>query len=308
MKNTIKTIFFGTHDFAVEILKGLVEDPAIEVVKVITQPDKPVGRKKVMTPPPVKVYAEKQEIEVEQPKSLKKYEIAADIYDLFIVAQYGKLVPKHILDAPKHGTINVHTSLLPKYRGASPVQSAILHGESETGVTIMLMDEGLDTGPMLLQQTTPISPDETAPELNMRLAHIGKDALLQAIALYLNNTIVPEPQDNTLATHCTQLSRDDGRIDWNKSAQDIYNQYRAFTPWPGVWTTWNNKRVKLLEVLPADETLDPGTVHIHDNRMFVGCDDASIEIKHIQLEGKPAMDIGTFLVGYAESMNNEKFE
>ena len=223
-------------------------------------------------------------------------------YELGITAQYGGLIPKHILEAPTHGILNVHTSLLPKYRGASPIQSAILNGDKETGVTIMKMDEGLDTGPILLQKKVSIGPDETYPELEAGLAKLGSEALLEAIPLYVNSELVPQPQDNAHATFCKQLTREDGRIDWQLSAQEIYNQYRGLTPWPGVWTVWNEKRLKLLEIKGTGQrevtsTQLQGTITTENDKIFVQTGNGQIKIIELQLEGKKAMDAKTFLMG-----------
>lgn len=296
----IKIVFFGTHTFATTILQGLIDDRNIDVSLVVTQPDKPVGRKKIMTPPPVKILAEKAGIPIAQPPSLKQWEMPVKNIDLGITAQYGLIIPKHILDAPQHGMINVHTSLLPKYRGASPIQSALIAGEIETGVTIMLMDVGLDTGPILLQKSLIIDKQDTYLTLDEKLATLGNEALLEAIPQYLNNTLKPFPQDETLATHCKQFSREDGKIDWHQSTQTIYNRYKGLTPWPGIWTTWGTKRLKLLAVTPNNHHLNPGLVAYKDNQLLIGTTDASLEILELQLEGKKATDAKTFMNGYKQ--------
>ncbi|PLX26410.1 methionyl-tRNA formyltransferase, partial [Candidatus Parcubacteria bacterium] len=229
----IKTVFFGTHDFAVTILQGLLDNPLFDIELVITQPDRPVGRKQKLQKSPVKKIAEKNNLKIDQPVSLKTYQLAnLPTCELFIVAQYGLLIPKNILEAPKHGTINVHTSLLPKYRGASPIQSALLNGDTETGVTIMLMDVGLDSGPILLQKNIDILPDETYLELDARLAAVGSEALSESIPEYISGELKPQTQDESKVTLCQKLSRDDGKVDWQKTTEEIYNQYRALTPWP----------------------------------------------------------------------------
>ncbi len=298
--NKTKIVFFGTHNFAATILQGLFDHPGIEVVGVVTQPDKPAGRKKVMTSPPVKVLANSLGLHVEQPASLKDYELEIKRWDLGVTAQYGLLIPKSILDLPKRGMINVHTSLLPKYRGASPIQSAIINGEIETGVTIMMMDVGLDTGLILLQKSVIIGKDDTYVTLDEKLAEIGSQALLLAIPEYINGDIEPYPQDESLATHCKQFTRDDGKIDWSRSASDIFNQYRGLTPWPGVWSTLDRKRLKLLDIKVSDEKVDSGKISIVENKMFIGSESGSIEVIELQLEGKKAMDVKTFLKGNSQ--------
>lgn len=299
----IKTVFFGTHDFAVTILQSLIDAPDVSVDLVITQPDKPVGRKKVITPPPVKVLAENHGISVEQPKSLKKYELS-DSFDVGVTAQYGLLVPEHILDAPTHGVLNVHTSLLPKYRGASPIQSALINGEAETGVTIMKMDVGLDTGPILLQKSLAIDPDDTYPILDAKLAQIGAEALLEALPQYVSGALTPQEQNNDEVTTCSQFSREDGEIDWSRSAADIYNQYRGMTPWPGIWTVWNDKRLKLLEVSRSDKSGSAGTAQVDGDTLYIGTSDGSIEVIRLQLEGKPATDAKSFIAGHSSIHNS----
>lgn len=293
----VKTVFAGTHEFAASILEQLVSFPFLDITGVITQPDKPVGRKKVMTPPPVKRMAEKLGLPVAQPKSLKSYSFA-EVPQLMIVAQYGKLIPEAILDAPEFGVINTHTSLLPKYRGASPIQSALITGETVTGVTIMKMDVGLDTGPMLLQKTIDILPDETYLELDKRLAVLSATALEEALPPYLFEGKAPVEQNDAEATHCKQLTRDDGQIDWQLSTHSIYNHYRGLTPWPGIWTSWEDKRLKLLQVSPAEKDIPAGKVVIEHDTMYVGTGDHSLIAQEVQLEGKPAMAAKDFISGY----------
>ncbi|HAT03951.1 MAG TPA: methionyl-tRNA formyltransferase [Candidatus Magasanikbacteria bacterium] len=294
----MKIIFFGTHDFATTILQGLIDSPLFDIEIVITQPDRPVGRKQELQASPVKLLAEKNNLSIGQPSSLKTYNLKPKTYDLFIVAQYGLLIPPHILNAPQHGTINVHTSLLPKYRGASPIQSALLNGEHETGVTIMKMDIGLDTGPILLQKLLTIDPDDTYTDLDKKLAVLGLQGLEEAVPQYIEGKLNPVPQDDSKATTCKQLSRDDGHIDWNKTSQEIYNQFRAFTPWPGVWTLWGDKRLKLLDIKPTQKQIIPSKVIVEHDILRIGTKDSSIQVFELQLEGKPKMDIKTFLNGY----------
>lgn len=293
-----KIIFFGTHQFATKILSGLIDSPLFEIKKVITQPDKPVGRKQILQKSPVKLLAEENNLEIDQPDSLKNYELLANGSELFIVAQYGLIIPENILNIPKFGTINVHTSLLPKYRGASPIQSAILNGDTKTGITIMLMDKGMDSGPILSQKEIDIENAETYLELDARMANISSQLLLSTIPKYLDKTIVPQNQDETQVTLCKKLSRDDGKIDWKNSSKQIYNQYRAFTPWPGVWTMWNDKRIKLLKIKISEEKLATGLVQIEQDKIYVGTNDFALEITKLQIEGKPVIESKVFLNGY----------
>jgi len=299
-KNKTKIIFFGTHKFAATILQALLAEPSFEVKLVITAPDKPAGRKQEMQKSLVKIMAEKHGLKIEQPQSLKNYTLHANRYTLGITAQYGGLIPKHLFDTPTHGILNVHTSLLPKYRGAAPIQTAIMNGETETGVTIMKMDAGLDTGPILSQKKLLIGPDEMYPEVEAKLAHLGVAALLEAIPKYLAGELEPKSQDESQATDCKQLTREDGRIDWRRSARDIYNQYRALTPWPGVWTMWQNKRLKLLRLKPTEIKLAPGQVKTDTGRCLIGAGQGAIEALDLQLEGKKPMTVEIFLLGAKE--------
>lgn len=294
----INIVFFGTHHFATKILEGLIESPFISVELVVTQPDKPVGRKKEIKPSPVKLLAEKHGIKVEQPDSLKDFNIKEKKYKLGIVAQYGNIIPKRIIDAPEFNTLNVHTSLLPKYRGASPIQSALINGDTETGVTIMKMDEGLDTGPILVQKMTEIDPDDTYTILDNKLAEIGLQALLGAISSYIDGSITLKQQDDAEATLCKQLDREAGKISWNKPCIEIYNLYRGLTPWPGIWTKWNNKRLKLIKIKPSDKNIKPGEVFSENSKIYIGCKTNSVEVIELQLEGKRVMQAKEFLNGY----------
>lgn len=300
----IKTIFFGTHEFAKTILQGLIDSPIFEIDKVITQPDKPVGRKQILQKSPVKILAEEHNLEIDQPESLKNYELRTKNSELFIVAQYGLLIPESILNIPKFGTINTHTSLLPKYRGASPIQSAIFNGETKTGVTIMLMDKGMDSGPILSQQEVVIDSDDTYLMLDTKMAQIASELLLNTVPQYIDGKLKPQIQNENEVTFCKKLDRDDGKIDWQKSSTEIYNQYRAFTPWPGVWTTWNDKRLKLLKMSPSDKKLESGKVTIENDIIYIGTANGSIEIIELQLEGKPVMSSKVFINGYGKNFDH----
>lgn len=299
----IKVVFFGTEQFAVTILEGLLRCPFVQIVGVITQPDQPVGRKQILTPPPTKIWTEHHNIPVFQPEKLKEFDYSSLECDINIVAQYGKIIPNHIIEAPQYKTLNVHTSLLPKYRGASPIQTALLNGETETGVTIMLMSEELDAGPILLQKKTTIESDETYQELDSRLALIGTEALLETFPLYIEGTLSPLPQNEKEATFTKILTREDGKIDWKKTAQEIYNQYRGLTPWPGIWTTFNSKRLKLLKIQPSSLVLSPGQIDVQDEKMYIGTADGSITVTSLQLEGKQAMTVNEFLNGHKDVQN-----
>ncbi len=293
-------VFFGTHDFAETVLADLLADPFFTVTAVITQPDRPVGRKNIVTPPPVKVLALAHNLPVFQPETLKNFSVTnLPKPDYGIVSQYGNLIPEEILNWPVHGMLNTHTSLLPKYRGASPVQAAMLNNDPETGLTIMQLDKGMDTGPILLQEKITIQPDDTYPIVENNLAKIAAKNLKLAIEGLANGSIKPIKQDNSLASTCGKLDRDSGHINWTDSAHKIYTSYRAFFPWPGVWTTWSGKRVKLLELgLLENETLAPGQTAFKNNQLLVGTGRGALEIKKLQLEGKNALTAKEYLAGY----------
>lgn len=299
----IKLVFFGTHDFAASVLQGLLDNPEFSVELVITQPDKPVGRKQELQPSAVKLLVEKYGLKIDQPASLKDYHLSPIAYHLAVVAQYGLIIPKHLLAEITLGFINVHASLLPKYRGASPIQTALMNGEIETGITIMKMDERLDTGPIILQKSVKIDMDDTCPILEQKLAKIAIFALTEGILGYISGQIVPQHQNDTKATYTKILTREDGKIDWSKSAQEIYNQYRGLTPWPGVWTTFNEKRLKLLKIRPSESTsLQVGKSQVEDDRMYFGCGEGAIEALELQLEGSKAVNAKEFINGYGKKL------
>jgi len=301
MKTKIPVIFFGTHEFAKSILVDLLESGLYTVELVVTQPDQPVGRKKIMTPPPVKIFAEKNTIPVLQPETLKNFIFQNKKSSLGIVAQYGKIIPKSVLDQFELGLINTHTSLLPKYRGASPIQSALMNGETETGVTLMLLDEGMDTGPILAQKSVQILPDETYLDLDKRLATGASELLLITVEKYIQGEIQPKVQEETNATSCELLSRDNGRIDWeNMTSEEIYNQYRGLTPWPGIWSTLDGKRIKFLSVKKGEKNIQPGKFVQEKDSLFIGCKSGSLQILELQLEGKPPMKAEAFINGYKQ--------
>lgn len=290
-------VFFGTHDFAAYILEKIILSKTYNVVNVVTQPGKPVGRTQATIPSPVKQIAEQYRIPVLEPLTLKNF-TGLPQADLFIVCQYGKIIPQTVLDIPTYGAINIHTSVLPKYRGASPIQTSLIHGETETGVTIMLMDALLDHGSILAQEKIVIAPDDTYETLSGKMMPLAADTLLKTLPRFLNKTILPQEQNHSEATACKILDREDGRIDFTKTSQEIYNLYRGTYPWPGIWTLWQNKRLKLLKIKLADFTLARGLVETKNNQVFIGTSTTALEILELQLEGKKPMDAKTFLNGY----------
>lgn len=292
-----KIVFFGTHEFAAYILQGLIDFPFFEVALVVTQADQPVGRKQILTPPLTKVIAQKYKIPVVQPETLKNFELPIKDFDLSVVIEYGRIIPERLLSVPKYKTINIHPSLLPLYRGPTPIQAALLQGDSKTAVTIMQMDASMDTGPILLQKEIAIEADDTFVTLREKLMPLALDALIETIPAFIDGSTKAKAQNNALATYCKLLTREDGQIDWKKTSAEIYNQYRALTPWPGIWTTLNGKRLKLLEIKPTDTHLYPGKLCLNKNNIYIGTSDGAIEVLSLQLEGKSEMTAKMFING-----------
>ncbi len=292
--------FFGTHDFAAGILQALIDSGLFEIKTVFTAPDRPVGRHQEITESPVKILAKKNNLKIVQPETLKNFDFTPYDAELNIVCQYGFLIPKNILDGTRNGSINVHTSLLPKYRGASPIQTALMNGDTETGVTIMFMDEMMDHGPILAQETVEVAPTDTYTDLTVKLLKKAKFLLVDTAQKWvLGPKMTPQPQDETKVTKCRLIGRNDGKIDFmTQTASQIYNLYCAFTPWPGVWTEVNGKRLKLLKIDRTDKKIAPGKILAENERIFFGCNDGAIEAIELQLEGKKPMTAKIFLNGY----------
>lgn len=301
----MKLLFFGTPELAVPFLKTLYEDPSIEIVGVVCQPDKPVGRKQTVLAPAVKQFALQKNLPVFQFESLKKPEaieilktVNADVCALVV---YGKFLPDELLHLTPLGVVNMHPSLLPSYRGPSPIKSAILHGESVTGISVMLLDQGMDTGPILDQLTIALDPRETNTSLEQKICEKGPSFFLQTIKSYGEKQIFPKHQDHTKATITKLLDKEDGKIDWNQSAIQIDRQIRAFDPWPGTWTNWGTNRLKIIQAIPASLSLESstiGTVYSLDEQLFVQTGDGVLQLLKVQLEGKQPQDAQIFLRGY----------
>ncbi|MCH8049628.1 methionyl-tRNA formyltransferase [Patescibacteria group bacterium] len=304
----MKIIFFGTPEFAKKFLASLHEDEDIFVSAVVCQPDKPVGRRQVLTSSPTKAYALEHDIPILQPETIKNNQELQDrlrSFDVeaFVVVAYGRIIPKSILDIPKIGSLNVHPSLLPKYRGPSPIQSAIASDDRETGITIMLLDDEMDHGPILAQEKIEIDGQATAATLREKVNEIGAPLLIKTLKDYAAGKIELKEQDHDKATYCKILTRQDGIIDWDKPAKVIERKIRAYTPWPGTTTTWNDKTLKIHKaVIPSEVEgfLRPGEVKITDNRFLIGTGTTSLEILEIQPEGKQKMPANAFLNGYKE--------
>lgn len=306
----IRVIFMGTPILAAEILSALAEKK-YTITCVITKPDSTSGRDKEIKESAVKQKALEYKLPIEQPKKLDKETIAKIKKlkpDLIIVAAYGKILPKEILEIPGFGCINVHTSLLPKWRGASPIQNALLNGETETGVTIMLMNEGMDTGDILAQKKISVGPDETKEDLFLRLTEEGKKLILETVPLWVERKVTPIPQDNAQATICQLIEREDGHIIWTDSAEGIYNRYRALFNWPGIFSFWEKDkellRLKLHRI--SYQKQSPQTSH-QIGEVFELGEKAGVQtgsgvifLEEVQLEGKNRMPIKEFLLGNKE--------
>jgi methionyl-tRNA formyltransferase len=302
----MKIVFFGTPDFAVPTLEKLVESRH-EVTLVVSRPDRPVGRKQVLTAPPVVEVARARQIECLQPKSLKSKEIDANLRDsgadAVVVVAYGKLIPGRLLEIPRYGFVNLHPSLLPRHRGPSPIQWALVCGDRATGVTTMQIDEGMDTGPLLLQQRVPIEPGETAEMLAPRLAEIGAELVVRTLDEFEKDSLTPRPQPTDGANTTPMLRRTFAKVDWSMPARQLVNRLRGFTPWPGLYTTFRGGRLKIFgleEFKPPPRGQEkPGTVVSADpDGVVVRCGKGTaIKITEIQREGKRRMPVDAFLIG-----------
>ena len=298
-----RIVYMGTPEFAVPILLKLIETQ--EVVGVVTQPDRPAGRGQELRPSPVKVAAATHHLPLYQPKSLKAPESIEPIRawnpDMIVVAAFGQILRPHLLNLPPQGCLNVHASLLPRWRGASPIHYALLAGDAETGITLMQMDVGLDTGPMYVQKAIPIRPDETAATLHDRLAELGAELISVYLKDILAGQLRPQPQDDTFMTYASMIEKEAGQIDWGKSALEIDRHIRAMTPWPGAFTFWDGHMVKILRARPhLPNALPPGTpgqVMHHPDGVMVLTGEGAIIIDQLQLAGKKVMEAREFVRG-----------
>jgi methionyl-tRNA formyltransferase len=304
----LKIIFMGTAELSCASLEKLSCDGKFSVVAVITQPDKPKGRELQLQPSPVKILAQKLNLPVLQPQRARDEKFITELRelkpDLIVVVAYGQILPQTILDLPKFGSLNVHTSLLPKYRGASPIQSAILNGETETGVTIMKMDAGLDTGPILSTRRTSILPADDSQTLHDRLAQLGAGLLVETIPDYVAGKISPQPQPTEGSSYAVKIKKEDGQIDWEKSALVIWNRLRAFTPWPGVSaffpTQPKSQRLKIWKAEIVERSGSAGEILLADkNGIVVACGQNALRVLELQREGGRRMNAAEFLAGCA---------
>ena len=306
----MRTIFFGSPDFAVPCLEALHD--ISEIAVVVSQPDRPAGRGLAMRPPAVKKRALELGLEVWQPTKVRTAEFAEQLRaletDVAVVVAYGRIVPRAVLDAPTAGCVNVHASLLPRWRGAAPIQWSIVHGDEETGVTLMQMNEGMDTGPILATASTPIAPDDDAATLSERLSKMGAELLREQLPRYVAGDLTPQPQEEGAATIAPLLKKDHGRIDWNKSARAVHNQIRGMNPWPGAHTVLGERRIKVHRALAS--TLDPegavpGQVIALDREgILVACTEGTLEIQELQESGRKRVDARSFASGRGVSVGD----
>lgn len=304
MTDRPKVVFMGTPEFAVPSLEKLVASSQCEVILVVTQPDRPVGRKRVLTPPPVKVAAERLGIPVFQPEKLRESEAVQEIInkkpDLVVTAAYGQILPKNLLDYPRFGCINVHASLLPKYRGGAPIHYAIINGEKETGITIMYMTPELDAGDILAQRSLPILETDHVGILHDKLSQLGAELLYETLPAIFSGKVNPVPQDDSEATYAPNIRREDEWIDWSKSAHEIVNQVRGMHPWPVAVTTWNGAPLKVwwAEKVDLSTTEEPGTVvKVDDEGIYLATGKGVVAIRELQPAGKKRMTVDAFLRG-----------
>ncbi|MCL7452505.1 MAG: methionyl-tRNA formyltransferase [Anaerolineae bacterium] len=297
-----RVIFMGTPEFAVPTLQAL--DNHHQVVGVVTQPDRPAGRGRKLTASPVKELALSRGLEVYQPRKLIDPAAAQRLADwqpeVIVVAAFGQLLPPSVLELPPHGCLNIHGSLLPRYRGAAPISAAILAGDETTGVTLMLMDEGMDTGPILAQAEQAIGPSDTTASLTQELAGLGAQLLTSTLPAWLAGRITPQPQDDSQATYCRMLRKEDGRLDWTRSARHLDRQVRACDPWPGAYTRWQGQRLKVLRVYPRPDWSGPGSpgqVLELDPGVGVVTGQGALELLEVQLAGRKPTDIEPFSHG-----------
>ncbi|MBA55150.1 MAG: methionyl-tRNA formyltransferase [Pseudomonadales bacterium] len=306
MSDPLNIIFAGTPDFAATVLQSILSSRH-NVIACYTQPDRPAGRGRKLTPSPVKALAQEQDIPVYQPLNFKQAEdverLAALNADLMVVVAYGLILPKSVLDAPRLGCINVHASILPRWRGAAPIQRAIAEGDTESGVTIMQMDVGLDTGDMLLKEFTPISAEDTGGSLHDRLAEIGGKAILDALEQIATGNTTPEPQNDSLATYAHKLSKEEGKLDWNRSALELNNLVRAFNPWPVAHTELNGNvlRVWQTQALLQNVNAEPGTlIAVNKDSLDVATGSGVLRLLELQLPGAKRLPVADILNAKAD--------
>lgn len=299
----MRTIFMGTPDFALPTLRGLL-DAQLHLVGVFSQPDRPKGRGNQLTQPPVKELALQHGIPVFQPVKLRDPAAVEEVRrlapDLIVVVAFGQILPRSVLEIPRYGCINVHASLLPLYRGAAPIAKAIMEGEVVTGVTTMLMDVGLDTGPMLVKRSIPIGPEETTGELHDRLALLGREAMEETLGRLCAGTLQPQAQEDAQSSYAPMLQKEDGRIDWRRPATAIHNLVRGLDPWPGAYTFLGGEMLKLARTAVEPGAGEPGTIVAADrDGLRIACGGGVLRIGALQLPGKKRLPAAEFLRGHS---------
>jgi len=305
-----RVVFMGTPQFAVPTLRAL--DEHHQVVGVVTQPDRRAGRGRKLVESPVKQVALECGLDLFQPKTLNGPQALAPLAawrpEIIVVAAFGQILPPAVLDLPPHDCLNVHASLLPRYRGAAPIAAAILSGDEVTGITIMQMDEGLDTGPILAQAGCPIAPDDTTGSLTAKLAELGAQLLIRTLEGWLGGTAQARPQDEAQATYCSQLAKEDGHLDWSQPAAYLDRQVRACDPWPGAYTTWQDQRLKVLRARPLPDWQgegQPGRVQEMGTGIGVVTGAGALELLEVQLAGKKPMPAGQFARGQRDLLDGQ---
>jgi methionyl-tRNA formyltransferase len=309
----MKIVFCGTPQFAVPTLKFLLTQQEFEIAAVITQPDRPSGRGMKLTASPVKEAAVAAGVVVHQPEKIRAPEIQATLEaiapDCVVIIAYGQIIPARLLPIAKHGWINLHASLLPKYRGAAPINWAIVNGETVSGITTMRIDAGMDTGEMLLTHEMEIGANETAPELAARMSEAGAPLMVETLTGIAAGTLSGRAQDASAATYAPMMKREDGRVDWSRTARETYDRMRGFAPWPGAFSTLRGKTCQILG-RPSEDTRggqEPGTIHVRQSGIYVSCGGATeIRISSVKMEGSRAMDAVEYARG-ARLTEGERF-
>jgi methionyl-tRNA formyltransferase len=306
----MRIVFIGAGEIGVPTLQALLRSSEHKLTGVLTQPDKPVGRAQQIEPPPIKRALAGTKISILQPARIKDRQAIEDICalqpDLIVVAAYGQILPREVLEIPRIACLNLHASLLPRWRGAAPIQAAIAAGDSQTGITVMYMAEGLDTGDILLQRGIDILPTDTGGSLHDRLAQIAPDALLEALQMLANGNAPRIPQDNALATHAPKLTRDNGEIDWTQLAEIIERKIRAFNPWPAAFTEIASHGVRKLKIFSAaivNLNGVPGEILRREKELVIAAGKGALSLGEVQLEGKRRMDAAEFVRGHASILH-----
>jgi len=306
-------VFIGTPDFGLPTLKSLINDPNFTIKGVITQTDKKIGRKQILSQSPIKTEALKNNIEVWQPQKIKEFTIPISNIDFIVVIAYGQIIPKNILDLPKYGCINIHGSLLPKYRGAACIQEAIKNGDKKTGVTIMKMDEHLDTGPILAQKEVEISPADTTGVVYDKISKLGAEILIPTLKSYANQEIKEIEQDDSKSSYVGLLKKNDGKMDFSKTATELERFVRAMTPWPGAFKQIEDEesKIKNIRILKVQHkpieinTHKPGDLFVYNNKLCLQCKKDALILDEVQPEGRKPMNAKNFINGYSDLITGD---